>query len=146
MGIYGSGNAVSFAGKIDMKLELSQSFYFEASHTLNRCVKGGISRTVHGHTYHARVTIKGPPDDTTGMVLDLDELREVIEPIRMALDHKDLDRVHGLDNPTLEGLCQFIMARLDAAMAGDVAVHCVSVRRKASGDKCTLKAKDWVYE
>jgi 6-pyruvoyltetrahydropterin/6-carboxytetrahydropterin synthase len=54
--------------------ELSQSFYFEAAHTLQRGVERNEadgSRRVHGHTYTARVAVLGDVDPASGMVVDL---------------------------------------------------------------------------
>mgnify|MGYP000178535474 CR=1 FL=1 len=45
-----------------MKFELSQRFYFEAAHTLHRTIDAEGSLRIHGHTYHAEVTIAGQPD------------------------------------------------------------------------------------
>jgi 6-pyruvoyltetrahydropterin/6-carboxytetrahydropterin synthase len=44
-----------------MKYELSQKFYFEAAHTLERKVDAEGSRRIHGHTYHCEITLEGQP-------------------------------------------------------------------------------------
>lgn len=119
--------------------ELSQSFYFESAHTLKRAVERNEadgSRRVHGHTYTARVTVRGEADAATGMVLDLARLRAAIAEVRERLDHHFLDEVPGLDVPTLENLCVFIH-RAVAASVPQVAE--VSVERKSSGDRCVYR-------
>ena len=35
------------------------------------------SKRIHGHTYHAEVTLRGEPDRETGMVMDLGFVRRV---------------------------------------------------------------------
>lgn len=46
----------------------------------------------HGHNYGLEVTIRGPVDPATGMVMNLDELKKYIEKVVMLrLDHKNLD-------------------------------------------------------
>ena len=45
-----------------MIYELSQQFYFEAAHTLEREVDADASRRIHGHTYQAEVTLRGLPE------------------------------------------------------------------------------------
>ena len=118
--------------------ELSQSFYFESAHTLKRQVERNEadgSRRVHGHTYAAEVTVRGPLDPATGMLVDLAVLRAAIAAVRDRLDHHFLDEVAGLGTPTLENLCVFIHRHMVAAVP-QVAEVCVE--RKSSGDRCVF--------
>jgi len=118
-----------------MNYELSQRFYFEAAHTLERAVEAAGSRRIHGHTYHAEVTLSGQPD-TAGMVLDLGHLRAEIAKVRELLDHHFLDEVDGLGAPTIENLCSYIFRHLSKSLA---AISSVTVERSTSGDKCVLR-------
>lgn len=117
--------------------ELSQSFYFEAAHTLRRPAVGHAeakgSRRIHGHTYTAEVTVRGERDATTGMVVDLGVLRAAIATVREQLDHHFLDEVPGIGAPTLENLCAYIHAQISQRVPQ---VYSVSVQRKSSGDRC----------
>lgn len=46
----------------------------------------------HGHNYGLEVTVRGPVDPATGMVMNLSELKKYIEKVVMErLDHKNLD-------------------------------------------------------
>lgn len=119
-----------------MIYELSQKFFFEAAHTLHRHIDTAGSRRIHGHTYHAEVTIAGEPQSDSGMVQDLGSVRRQIESIRELLDHQFLDDVPDLGPATLENLCKFIFAKLVAYCPHLVAV---SVERPASGDRCVLR-------
>ena len=119
--------------------ELSQSFYFESAHTLRRQVERNEadgSRRVHGHTYTAEVTVRGPIDPATGMLVDLAVLRKAIAAVRDRLDHHFLDEVPGLATPTLEHLCIFIHEHVRAAVPE---VASVSVSRQSSGDRCVYR-------
>jgi len=121
-------------------LKLTQTFYFEAAHTLKtRYVNIHTkmqSENIHGHTYHASISVKGEPDKN-GMVKDFEHFNWVIEPLKLRLDHKFLDNVEGLGRPTLENLCLYI-----ADFCKDVKGLCeVTVERKSSGDKCTYEIK-----
>ena len=118
-----------------MKYELSQKFYFEAAHTLDRKIDSEGSRRIHGHTYHAEIFVRGLPDDKSGMVIDLGALRAEINVIRNMLDHRFLDEVPELGAPTLEGLCAFIYRNLSRALPN---ISKVRVERPASGDCCDL--------
>jgi 6-pyruvoyltetrahydropterin/6-carboxytetrahydropterin synthase len=58
------------------------------------------NRNGHGHNYILEVTVKGTPNPRTGMVLNLTELKQVIqEQVINWVDHKHLN----YDVPWLEG-------------------------------------------
>ena len=119
-------------------LKLTQTFFFDAAHTLNRAVNVYDhikSKNIHGHTYHASISIEGEPDEN-GMVRDFGDIKHAVDAIRYALDHELLDNVPDLGMPTLENLCLFIANRLKSINLTEV-----SVERKALGDKCTLSIK-----
>lgn len=116
--------------------ELSQRFFFEAAHTLNRSIETEGSLRIHGHTYEAEVTVAGQPDPTSGMLIDLGYLRSEIARVREMLDHRFLDEVQGLGSATIENLCTFIRAQLEDSVPGLCAVM---IERRASGDRCVLR-------
>ncbi|XP_064120629.1 6-pyruvoyl tetrahydrobiopterin synthase-like [Macrobrachium nipponense] len=46
----------------------------------------------HGHNYKVEVTVKGPIDETTGMVINVHDLKKIINDVVMdVMDHKHLD-------------------------------------------------------
>ena len=116
--------------------ELSQTFHFDAAHTLRRdaasAPESKASRRIHGHSYNAEVTLRGEPATDTGMLLDLAVLRAAIADVRERLDHHYLDEVPGLGLPTLENLCLYI----HHALAHLPGLHAVSVWRASTGDRC----------
>lgn len=131
-----------------MIYELSQTFMFDAAHTLSRSVplaEYTPSRRIHGHTFTAEVAIRGS-NGAAGMLqvrnegrritfknVDLFVLQGVIAKVRALLDHQFLDEVEGLGAPTLENLCKFIAERAGQLLP----IHSVTVSR-AAGDKCRL--------
>lgn len=118
-----------------MKYELSQKFYFEAAHTLERKVDFEGSRRIHGHTYHCEITLEGQPAPETGMLTDLGFVRREIERVREKLDHRFLDEVEGIGPATLENLCTYVFRELQETMPALVRV---TIERQASGDRCCL--------
>ena len=122
-----------------MIYELSQSFFFDAAHTLKRSIDAAGSARVHGHTYSAEVAVRGPADAQTGMVLDLGVLRLAIAQLRTGLDHQLLDELPGLGPPTLENLCRHVHQNLVRA---GVPVCRVSIWRDGIGDRCDLRLPD----
>lgn len=120
-----------------MAYEISQSFYFDAAHTLKREVERDSSLRIHGHTYNAEVMLSGQPDPQTGMVVDLGLVREAISQLRIKLDHHMLDDVEDLGPATLENLCTFVWREMAASVPG---ISAVRIWRESMGDSCTLRA------
>ena len=115
-------------------MKLTQTFFFDAAHTLNRAVNVYDhikSKNIHGHTYHASISVEGEPNES-GMVRDFGDIKHAVDAIRYALDHELLDNVPELGIPTLENLCLFIAKKLKSINVCEVIVE-----RKALGDKCT---------
>jgi 6-pyruvoyltetrahydropterin/6-carboxytetrahydropterin synthase len=70
----------------------------ELSEAENRALFGRHA-SQHGHNYRLEVSVRGEPDPITGMVMDLKDLKAVIEREVMArFDHRDLNR----DTPWFE--------------------------------------------
>ena len=118
-----------------MNYQVSQRFFFEAAHSLDREIEAEPSRRMHGHTYWAELTIEGTPDPKTGMVMDLGQVRRMIDLVKEQLDHRMLNEIDGLGAPTLENLCAYLWRRFETH--GCIPAK-VTVRRDAMGDSCTL--------
>lgn len=113
--------------------ELTKSFRFEAAHSLKGTTFGPASEEIHGHSFRAEVSVRGTPDPATGMVLDLGLLERSMAEVRSALDHKLLNKIDGLDVPTLENISRFIWDRVQHA--GQITR--VSVHRDSCNESCT---------
>jgi 6-pyruvoyltetrahydropterin/6-carboxytetrahydropterin synthase len=83
-------------------MRLSQKFEFAASHRLhnpalsdeqNRQTFGKCNNPHgHGHNYVLEVTVAGEPDPATGMVLDLKELKDILQrEVTDRMDHRFLN-------------------------------------------------------
>jgi 6-pyruvoyltetrahydropterin/6-carboxytetrahydropterin synthase len=119
-----------------MRYEISQRFFFDAAHTLQRQIEAEGSARVHGHTYQGELGLAGTPDTANGMVCDLGHVRAALDQIRRLLDHQLLDEVAGLGTPTLENLCRFVAER---ARAAALPVSRVAIWREGIGDRCELR-------
>ena len=82
--------------------ELTKSYRFEATHALSEATFGEAKEESHGHSFRTEVTVRGPPDPKTGMVLDLGGLERRMADVRKTLDHKLLKQVEALGRSTLE--------------------------------------------
>jgi 6-pyruvoyl-tetrahydropterin synthase len=50
-------------------------------------------QTGHGHNYIAYVTLKGPVNAESGMVINLADVKKVLGQVEARFDHKHLDKV-----------------------------------------------------
>ena len=105
-----------------MKVTVSRKAHFNAAHRLyvedwseeknNKVFGKCCNENYHGHNYELVVDVIGDVDKTTGIVIDLKVLKDIIkEEIEEVLDHKNLN----LDVPyfkkvipTAENICIFI--------------------------------------
>ena len=117
-------------------IELSQSFGFEAAHTLERAVQTEASRRIHGHSYRAELVLRGEAAADTGMLVDLGIVDDAIGRIVARLDHRLLDEVDGLGPPTMENLAIFIYG---IARPGLPCLARVVVRRDSIGQACAYE-------
>lgn len=95
-----------------MRVRLTRDFTFEAAHLLPRAPEGHKCRRLHGHSFRVEVVVQGEVDPSTGWLLDYGEMRELVEPLRLELDHYYLNEIAGLENPTSENLSAWIWKRL----------------------------------
>jgi 6-pyruvoyltetrahydropterin/6-carboxytetrahydropterin synthase len=82
--------------RITRKVEFSAAHFYhnaDLSPDENRRIFGKCNNPRgHGHNYVLEVTIAGEPDPTTGMVLDLKELKEILQrEVVERMDHKHLN-------------------------------------------------------
>ena len=77
----------------------------------------------HGHNYVVEVSLRGEPDPVTGMVLDLKELKEVLNRQVVApYDHRFLNyEVPPFDHvvPTTENIARDIWQRLEPHLCNE---------------------------
>ena len=113
--------------------EIVKSFRFEAAHTLSGTTLGADAQQVHGHSFRAEVALRGTPDAKTGMVKDFGAIDAALADVRRTLDHRMLNKIAGLEQPTLETLARYIFERLRPL--GHVAR--VTVHRDSCGESCS---------
>jgi 6-pyruvoyltetrahydropterin/6-carboxytetrahydropterin synthase len=82
--------------RVTRKVEFSAAHYYhnpDLSAEENRRIFGKCNNPHgHGHNYVLEVTVAGEPDATTGMVLDLTELKEILrQEVLERMDHRHLN-------------------------------------------------------
>jgi len=96
-----------------VRVELTRTFRFEAAHHLPMAPPDHKCRRVHGHSYTVDVVVAGEVDPSSGWLVDFGEIAAVVDPVlRRELDHRLLNDVPGLENPTAERLCEWLWKRL----------------------------------
>jgi 6-pyruvoyltetrahydropterin/6-carboxytetrahydropterin synthase len=120
---------------------LTRKLEFSASHSCrapglseeeNRRLYGAAANPLgHGHNYVVEVTVRGDPDPVTGMVMDLKELKQVLErEIVEPMDHRHLNHeVAPFDRvvPTVENLAIEIWRRVEPLLPEASRLHSVRV-------------------
>ncbi len=101
-------------------MDLFADFTFEAAHRLPNVPPGHKCARLHGHSFRVRVTVTGPVDPKLGWVIDFADVKRAFAPLDAKLDHRYLNEVEGLENPTSEVLAQWIWERLRAGASAAV--------------------------
>lgn len=98
---------------------IAKTYRFEAAHRLPLVPESHKCHRLHGHNYVAEIEVRGeiaPKDGFCGN-LDFFELDKLMEPILEVLDHRYLNDVPGLENPTAELIADWILKKINANRA-----------------------------
>lgn len=109
-----------------MHVELTKSYAFEAAHRLPMVPADHKCARMHGHSFRVEVTLAGAVDERAGWLVDFGDITAIVEPLlKSELDHRALNDVPGLENPTSENLCRWLWKRLEPSIAGleSITVH-----------------------
>jgi 6-pyruvoyltetrahydropterin/6-carboxytetrahydropterin synthase len=108
-----------------MKVSFTRRYHFSASHRLdcaslspeeNRHIYGKCNNPHgHGHNYRVEITVRGPVDRETGMVMNMADLDSVVGKSvveRFHLMNLNRDALFEQAVPTTENLCRAIYGLL----------------------------------
>ncbi len=120
-----------------MKKIISKCFYFESAHRLN-ITKNEVNKNIHGHSYFVEIFIidKTNEINKSGLILDFSIFQDKLDIIKKDLDHRFLNDISGLENPTLENIGLYIYKRLKKM---DLNLHKILVKRKSCGETFIIK-------
>ncbi len=93
-------------------MEIFKEFTFEAAHRLPNLPPGHKCSRLHGHSFRVRVCVSGPVDELTGWVMDFGDIKARCKPVIDELDHRYLNEIPGLENPTSERIAEWLWQRL----------------------------------
>jgi len=93
-------------------MEIFKVFKFDAAHRLPHVGQGHKCSELHGHSFSIEIHIKGAVDPLSGWVIDFADIDKAFQPLLEQLDHKYLNEIEGLINPTSENIAKWIWDRL----------------------------------
>jgi 6-pyruvoyltetrahydropterin/6-carboxytetrahydropterin synthase len=99
-------------------MDIYNVFHLEAARRLPRLPPEHACARLHGHSFRVEVHVSGPLDPELGWVLDFADVQRAWQPVHDSLDHRCLNDVPGLENPTSEVLARWIWQRLRPALPG----------------------------
>lgn len=99
-------------------IEIEKDFTFEAAHLLPNVPDGHKCARLHGHSFGVTVAVAGEIGADTGWVVDFADLTTAWAPLQNQLDHRYLNDIAGLENPTSEVLSVWIWDRLENELPG----------------------------
>jgi 6-pyruvoyltetrahydropterin/6-carboxytetrahydropterin synthase len=116
-------------------VEITKEFTFEAAHHLPSVSPSHKCSRTHGHLFRIEVTVAGPLDPVMGWVMDFADLARAAQEVVSELDHRFLNDLPGLGNPTSENLARYLFQRLETSLQGlvSITVH------ESPSSRCTVR-------
>jgi 6-pyruvoyltetrahydropterin/6-carboxytetrahydropterin synthase len=110
-----------------MKTSIWKEYRFEAAHRLAFLPETHKCHALHGHTYVVRLTVTG--EMMGPWLLDFSQLSSIWEQVcDKQLDHRYLNDVEGLSEPTAEVIANWIAQRVSLALPPRLTLSEVEVR------------------
>ena len=118
-------------------MEIFKEFRIEAAHRLPQVPAGHKCARLHGHSFLIGVHVEGEVQASAGWVRDFADITAAMRDVHEELDHRYLNDIPGLENPTSEMLAIWIWDRLKPALPQ---LSCVTVHETCtSGCRYTGK-------
>jgi 6-pyruvoyltetrahydropterin/6-carboxytetrahydropterin synthase len=93
-------------------VRIHKAFQVEAAHRLPNLPASHKCSRLHGHSFRIELHLEGPLDPTLGWVMDFAEVKAAFQPCFDQLDHRYLNDIAGLENPTSEVLAKWVWERM----------------------------------
>jgi 6-pyruvoyltetrahydropterin/6-carboxytetrahydropterin synthase len=92
-------------------MRITCEFHYDSAHQLPMVPEGHKCGRLHGHTYVLTVAVDGPVRQD-GFVCDFADMKEAVDPLIKQLDHRLLNDIPGLENPTVEVQLPWLWERI----------------------------------
>jgi 6-pyruvoyltetrahydropterin/6-carboxytetrahydropterin synthase len=94
-----------------MLTTITRRYHFESAHWLPHVPDWHKCRRMHGHNYEMEIVIEGVPKPD-GFILDFFDVDKEVLPLLQAVDHRCLNEISGLENPTAELIAAWFLEQL----------------------------------
>ncbi len=119
-------------------MRIFKTFSIEAAHYLPHLPDEHKCRRLHGHSFRVEVHVSGEVGQSSGWVVDFAFIREAFRPLYEQLDHRCLNDIPGLENPTSENIARWIWERLAPSLPG----LCRIAVQETAGAGCVYDGPD----
>jgi len=97
---------------------ITSNYHFEAAHRLPMVPEQHKCFGLHGHNYKFRVEVEGKLN-AAGWVFDFAFVDAIVKEVILdVVDHKYLNKINGLENPTAEIIALWIQENLEVTALG----------------------------
>ncbi len=93
-------------------MRIFKKFSFDSAHFLPHVPAGHKCKELHGHTYRMTLYFEGELDKKLGWVIDFADIKAVVSPVLKQVDHKLLNDIEGLENPTCEVIAMWFWNKI----------------------------------
>ena len=99
------------ASPAKLQTRIGRTYRFESAHHLPLLPEGHKCKNMHGHNYRMEVVVRGTLD-ARGFVKDFAEIDSDVMPLIKKIDHRVLNDIEGLENPTAEVIASWFFQRI----------------------------------
>ena len=106
-------------------MDIYKRFHIEAAHRLPNVPAGHKCARLHGHSYAVDIHVSGELHHELGWVIDFADIKVAFQPLFDQLDHRYLNEVEGLENPTIENMAAWFWRKLEPDCPGlcEIVIH-----------------------
>jgi len=97
-------------------MDIFKAFRFEAAHRLPHAGEDNKCYRLHGHSFRVEIHVTGSVHKEKGWVMDFADIKALFDPVLDELDHRYLNDIDGLDNPTSENIARWIWNRMKPSL------------------------------
>lgn len=93
-------------------MDLFRIYYLQCARRLPGLPDSHPCARLHGHSFKIKISLRGELDAQLGWVMDFDTVDTVWQRIHAQLDHRYLNDIANLNNPTSENLAVWLWQAL----------------------------------
>jgi len=99
-------------------MDIFRIFHLQCARRLSALPESHPCSRLHGHSFRVELSVSGDIDPTLGWVIDFADIEAAWQPIHASLDHRTLNDIAGLENPTSENLAVWLWGQLKPDLPG----------------------------